>query len=115
MIGGNPLGIGIGVSPRLVLEDNVHLVMLKAPERADSEAEFRAKVDGCVDGLEGAHEEDDAALLEGDVEAEVLRQRWCKVRGRAGLGGPVGVCLVEWWPFEESDGGRYRVGEEAHS
>lgn len=115
MVGGNPLSIRIGVSPRLVLEDNVHLVMLEAPKRADSEAELRAKVDRCVDGLEGAHEEDDAALLEGDVEAEVLHQRWCKVRGWAGLGGPGGICLVDGWSFEKSDGGRYRVGEEAHS
>lgn len=109
MVGGDPFSIGIVVSPGLVFEDHVHLVVLEAPERADSKAELRAEVDGGVNGLERAHEEDDAALLEGYVEAEVLRQRWCEVRRWARLGGPGRVCLVEGWSLEESDGRRYRV------
>jgi hypothetical protein len=68
-----------------------------------------------VDGLEGAHEEDDAAFLEGDVEAEILRQGWCKVRSGAGLRSPACVCLVEGRAFKKRDGGRYGVCEEAHS
>lgn len=114
MVGGNPLGIGVVVSPGLVLEDDVHLVVLEAPERADSEAELRAEVDGGVDGFEGAHEEDDTAFLERDVEAKVLRQGWCKVRSGAGLRGPACVCLVDGRSLEKSDGGRYGVCEDAH-
>lgn len=115
MVGRNPLGIRIIIAPGLVLEYDVHLVVLEAPERADSEAELRAEMHGGVDGLEGPHEKDDAAFLEGDVEAEILRQGWCKVRGRAGLRGPACVCLVEGRSLEKSDGGRYGVCEEAHS
>lgn len=115
MVGGNPLGVGIVVSPGLVFEDDVHLVVLEAPERADSESELRAEVYGGVDGLEGAHEEDDAAFLERDVEAKVLRQGRCKMRRRTGLRGPACVWLVEGRSLEDSDGGRYGVCEEAHS
>lgn len=80
MIGGQPPGIRHVISSGLILEHNVGLVMFEASVRADSETELRAKMHGRVDGLEGTHDEDNAAFLKGDVEAKVLRQGRRKMR-----------------------------------
>lgn len=80
MVGGQPPGIGHVISTGFVFEHNVGLVVFEASIRADSETELRAEMDGRVDGLEGAHDEHNAAFLEGDVEAKVLRQGRRKVR-----------------------------------
>jgi len=90
--GAGVLGLCAAVASGAVAENGVHLVVLEAADGADSKAELGAEVDGRAGGLEGAEVQDDAALLQAEVDAEVVRAgagRGEVVR-RAGRGEPGG-------------------------
>lgn len=108
------------------------LVVLQPPRGADGEGEFRAEVDGGVGGFEAAQPEDEAAVLDAEVEAEGgdavagVREGGGvgvgvvgggggreEVRGGDGAGGPGWVGGVVRRAFEEGEGFREGLGEEA--
>ena len=83
------------VSVAAEAEDSLGLVVLKAAGGADGEGELGAEVDGGVDGLEAAQPEDEAAVLDAEVEGERGRrvqvragEGWSEVRRGCAVGGP---------------------------
>lgn len=106
--------VGGLAAPRGVLEYSVHLVVLEATDGADGEAELHPEVHRRIDLLEGAQAQDDAAVLQGDVDTKVGRQRRGEELRRDGVCLPGGVGPGgERLALEEGGGLGEGVGEDA--
>lgn len=106
---------GVGTLPPLWVETEygVHLVVFQSSDGANGEAEFGAKVDRSVDGLEGTKPENNAAILEAEVYAEVGGERGLKLLRRYGSSLPLWVGGGESSrPLEESGGLGEGLGED---
>lgn len=109
------LGLGAAIAAGPESEDEVHLVVLEAADGADGEGELGAEVDGGAGGLEGAQVQDDTALLQAHVEAEVGGERRGEVVRRTGAGLPGGVGGGEGRALEERGGRGEGVGDDDES
>lgn len=69
-----PLVIHRPLTGRVVLEDHIHLIVLKSTECTERKTKFEPKVNWSIDRLEGAEVEHYCALLDSEVETEIRGQ-----------------------------------------